>query len=334
MSRKLDLASGGSLLLLAILLTLAGTAWRIAPLFLHPRVRLAGDGRTPESYGFDLSPLLVPRGQLVASGVAKDGLAALVNPRLMAASEVLVWNRGHRGKYLVPSDRIIGVRLDHEARAYPLRVLNWHEVVNDTLGGVPIAVTYNPLCDSVVVFHRTVGGELLELGVSGLLYNSNLLMFDRRTGGRGESLWSQLQARAIAGRAAAEGRRLQSLPFSLARWDEWVARFGETTVLAPDPAEVERYSRDAYGTYFESERLRFPVAPLPPEGMLPGKLRVLVVGPSGRRSVYRFEDAPERYRWPEQGAGEIIHAFWFAWYATHPDDPGTLVESAAATAGH
>ena len=103
-------------------------------------------------------------------------------------------------------------------RAYPLRVLVWHEVVNDTVSGLPILVTYNPLSEGIAVFDRRVAGRTLSFGVSGLLYQSNLLMYDR-DGTRGaESLWSQLQARAVSGPAAGAGQTLELVPFALARW--------------------------------------------------------------------------------------------------------------------
>jgi hypothetical protein len=100
----------------------------------------------------------------------KDALQALVDPPTVAGSDIKRINADQRGKFLVSSDRVIGVSLNGAHRAYPLQVMNCHEIVNDTLGGVPIAVTYNPLCDSVVVFERELDGETLVFGVSGLLY--------------------------------------------------------------------------------------------------------------------------------------------------------------------
>ncbi len=143
------------------------------------RAHPIGDGRHVASYGFTLEPCLVPRALLVASGMPKDGLAALVDPPVWTGLQADAARVGH-GRFLVPSDRVVGVRLGGAARAYPLRMLVWHEVVNDTLGGVPIAVTYDPLCDSAVAFRREVRGETLAFGVSGLLFDSNLVLYDRR----------------------------------------------------------------------------------------------------------------------------------------------------------
>ena len=111
------------------------------------------------------------------------GFPSLTNPKLLTVSEAI---------YLEDHDRVIGVRFGGEARAYPLRVLNWHEAVNDTVGAKAIAVTYCPLCDSSLVFDRDVGGEVREFGISGKLWNSNVLLYDRQKDSRQESLWSQL----------------------------------------------------------------------------------------------------------------------------------------------
>jgi hypothetical protein len=323
-------ASGGWVLLAAILITVAGTIWNLAPLFDPKRERPRGDGRNPSSYGFDLGTTLVPREAIVSSGLVVDALPALADPESIPFRELAAGQTSGRGRYLVPSDKLVGVVLGGEARAYPLRVLVWHEVVNDVVGGVPIAVTYSPLSGGIAVFDRRVGGDTLTFGVSGLLYQSNLLIYDRKPGHVGESLWSQLQARAIAGPAAAAGSTLTVLPVALARWDEWSAAWPDTRVLAPLPDELDKYGRDVYGSYINSDELRFPVDPLPPPGaralktqlfvdlatnppalvplvMRPDERKLEVVGPSG----------------PQPALG--MYAYWFAWYATHfaaPPAPG------------
>jgi len=335
--RLLDLRSGGWLLLLTALLVLLVGVWLVPPLFRSDGGAI-GDGIHVESYGFDLRDALVR--EIVAAGLPRDGVPSLDHPEIMAAEEVAVFNQAHRGKYLVSDDRVIGVELNGERRAYPIRVLNWHEVVNDTLGGVPVAVTYHPLCDSVVVFDRRVDGEPYVFGVSGLLHNSNLLMYDRSSGPRGESLWSQLQARAIAGPAAARQTRLNVLPASVARWSHWRERFPDTTVIRPALARLKRYQRNPYGNYFVTQSPRFPVDPLPPEGSLPLMTRLFILERDGHRWLVPLEgddlEGSVALRdWPDlevedagQSASVILaagpgarsfHSMWFAWYAHHPD---------------
>jgi hypothetical protein len=308
-----------------------------------------GDGRHAESYGFDLSFSLVPVDEIVASGMMRDGLRALNHPGTMTPEEILEANEKGRGKLLVGSDRVIGFAAGRQARAYPLRLLRWHEVVNDTVGDRAIAVTYNPLCDSAVVFSREVGGEVLSFAVSGLLLNSNLLMYEVREDGS-SSLWSQLQARAIAGNAARQGTVLQVLDGQLATWDWWLEQHPESTVMAPETDLKRLYKRDPYHSYFGSDVLRFPVNPMPVETGLRLKDRVVAIQLGDERRVYAlphlaaasgrdsgsirtrvggYEATLKFAREPgiatfvvEDAAAprpELIHAFWFAWYAAHPD---------------
>jgi hypothetical protein len=342
--RRLDWRSGGWLLLLAAALVVAIVAWRVVPI-LRTSSRAIGDGQQVESYGFSLDPLLVARERIVAAGFAKDGIPALVDPPRMRGDAVAAFNESMRGKYVVSDDRVVGLVLAGEARAYPVRLLNWHEIVNDTLGGVPVAVTYHPLCDSVVVFDRRVAGETLEFAVSGLLHNSNLLMFDRRAEARRESLWSQLLARAVAGPAAREGRVLRVLPASLARWDLWLEAHPDTTVIAPDPKLVKRYERNPYGNYYLTAKLRFPVDPLPPDDGRSKMRPIVVVERDGRRWLGDLDpQRPAEDGWQEPLAGvrlridrsappsvliepgegtRVFYSAWFAWYAHYPSERST-----------
>ena len=152
-----------------------------------PAAAQGGSGRRA-SKPFDFSDATVPVEEIHSGGPPKDGIPALSKPRLIAAGEAT---------YLKPADRVIGVAIEGEARVYPIRILNYHEIVNDKIGGRPIAVTYCPLCDSAAVFDRETPRGVREFGVSGLLYNSNVLMYDRDE--KAESLWSQLRTEAVTG---------------------------------------------------------------------------------------------------------------------------------------
>jgi hypothetical protein len=288
--------------------------------FGGPRV---GDGKDPATYGFDLTTTLVPRGEIVASGMSKNGLKAMDLPALITADALEPIRRERKSAYLVSGDRVIGVEIEGRARAYPIRVMNWHEVVNDTLGGRAIAVTYSPLCDAVVVFDRDVEGETLRFGVSGLLYNSNTLMYDARPAGSKESLWSQLQFRAVVGPAAAAGESLKIVPSYLGVWSDWLRRHPATTILAPEGKEMfERYKVDVYGTYFDSPRLRFPVRPLPPD--LPKWYKEPVeVDSAGAVTLLSSFDRGVVIPHTSQA-----HALYFAWYAMHPEMTLSNVEPA------
>lgn len=319
-SRLFTFRSGGWVLLAGVLFAGAGVWWNLRVLWDADRAPPRGDGRDPATYGFSLTDGVIEVDEIVSSGMIVDGLRSLVNPELATPADVAAFNERERGKFLVPGDKVIGVVLRGEARAYPLRVMNWHEVANDTVGGIPIAVTYHPLSEGIAVFDRRVGGEVLEFGVSGLLHDSNLLMFDRRPGGVEESLWSQLLGRAVTGPAAARGDRLKILPVALARWDDWVRDYPETTVLAPIRAELEFYKRDLYGKYWLSDEIKYPAEPMPPEGSFPPKTRVFIdleekevtVTPlPGAGNDRKFEQVGPSGTVPRRG----VFAFWFAWYA-------------------
>jgi len=333
-SEKLfTMRSGGWVLLLAAAVTLVGTVWNLAPLLDPNRMRPRGDGRSAQSYDFDLTATLVPKEKIVSCGMVTDALPPLDDPKTITLAELSGLETVGRGSYLVPKDKVIGVVVNGAARAYPLRVLVWHEVVNDTVSGVPIVVTYSPLSEGVAVFDRRVAGKERRFGVSGLLYQSNLLMYDRERAHPAESLWSQLQARAVAGPAAAASLTLQSVPFALARWEDWQATWPGTTILAPVPGDGSKYGQDVYGSYFNSDELRFPVDPLPPEGPIGKKTRVFVSGAPGSWTVQPLTVQEDESRFEVVGPSGTtpaagFYAFWFAWYATHADDPG-----AAGTAG-
>lgn len=352
--RLLTLASGGWLLAIAGLLCVIVIVWWAQRAWNKPPV--VGDGRDPATYGFDLSNLLVSRSNLVGAGFGKDVMPAFGDPRVFTLEEAAAFDKrsrkGHQGKFLVPSDLVIGVVVHDEARAYPLRFMNWHQACNDELGGVPICVTYDPLCDSMVVFDRRVGDEVLTFGVSGLLYNSNMLYFDRREDPADESLWSQLQFRAIAGPAAERGAELMVLPARLVHWSTWQARYPQTTVLAPDMNRTQLY-KQGFRKYLASDQLVFPVDPRPPADSLPVKARVVairvadvwhtlpvmeVIDRAGEPGIWEaqlggvevhlgYDDEPPAV-WIESDVFEelaVVHARWFAWYAMHRDGAGALV---------
>lgn len=345
-SRAGFLRSGGWIVIVALVVTTCAFGIYAAGLIRARGPRPVGDGQHAESYGFALEPCLVPRERLVSSGMPRDGLSALVEPPTWTLPQVEV-AAGRYRKLLVPGDRVIGIRLGGQARAYPLRLLVWHEVVNDTLAGVPIAVTYNPLCDSAAVFRRAVAGHTLTFAVSGLLYDSNLLMYDRQPKSRRESLWSQLLFKAIAGPAASAGATLEVLPISVERWGDWRRDNPETTVLAPDPRLAERYSSDPYTSYFGSDQLRFPVQPLPSPARYPLKTPLVALGGPQGWTAFPFpilaslSGVPAGAPWGglvkalscraggntvavaldrlPPGTG-VVYASYFAWFATHFTD--------------
>lgn len=323
--RMLDFRSGGWVLLLALLITLVMVVGRVimlAPTF--DKARALGDGVHAESYGFDLSNCIVSRKTLVAASadLPRDGMPTLDEPQTIAAAS-LAENAVLGGvRKLTGLDRVVGVRVNGHARAYPLWILAWHEICNDTLGGAPIAVTYSPLCDSVVVFDRRVDGETLEFGYSGLLHNSNLVMYDRSRESiasqpAGPSLWSQLLFKAISGPAVERGAELTVMHADVTIWEQWRRAHPETEVILPVPSRKRVYKRDAYAHYYATGELRFPVEPTPPVNGLPWMSPVIAVRENGAWRLLRGEpDLPA-----DSGEAPRVYALWFAWHAHHPDTP-------------
>ena len=232
-----------------------------------------GDGVDPATYGFDLSNLAIEFDDLQSSGRPRDFLVAYASPGISAGNEAASRNSSRSRswqKEVVSDDRVIGVRINGEFRAYPLFIMNAHEVVLDELGGVPIAVTYSPLLDAVNVFDRRVGDETLEFGVSGLLAESNLLFYDQ---GEEPSLFRQLDGIGISGSRA--GTALLRIPGVVVdRWNTWFSAHPETTVILRDPQSMGRYKRISYERYFDGERWI-----IPPRGEIPmgAKDRMLAV---------------------------------------------------------
>ncbi|QDU39382.1 hypothetical protein Mal4_37260 [Maioricimonas rarisocia] len=288
--------------------------------------------RPSPEHQFEMQPLAIPRDQILSGGPGKDGIPALTDPKFVAPSAAT---------YLKPDDRVIGVARKGDVRCYPLKVLNWHECVNDVIGETPLAITYCPLCDSALVFDRRVGEKELEFGISGLLYNSNVLLYSRNADGP-DTLWSQMKAEGVSGDAA--GTPLKTVPFEVTTWSDWKARYPDTKVLSAETGHRRNYTRNPYSRYFSIQTLMFPVRPLPQEGM-PYKEPILGVWTDGAARAYPLKslseaDTPVELKQtldgesftlqfdPETTTARITEAsegvnhaytFWFAWYAFHPE---------------
>jgi Protein of unknown function (DUF3179) len=180
-------------------------------------------------------------------GVFVDGIPALQNPRFVSPEEAT---------YLAPGEPVFGVEIAGDARAYPLRIMDWHEMANDVVGGVPVALTYCTLCGAGVLYDTRAGGRTFTFGSSGFLYESNKLMFDRQT----DTLWNQLTGEPVNGPLAESGIALKRLPVVVTSWARWRETHPETRVLDIDTGYDRDYTPGkAYGKYFSSPDLMFPV---------------------------------------------------------------------------
>ena len=288
--------------------------------------------------GFDLSNSILPREQILHGGPPRDGIPALSDPKLVSPE---------KAGYLQPASRVIGISLHGQARAYPVAILNWHEIVNDEIGGQRVAVTYCPLCGTAVAFDASIDGKPTDFGVSGLLYNSDVLLYDRDT----ESLWSQIMNQAISGTRV--GKKLTPIPVSHTTWRDWLADHPDTRVLSDDTGHSRDYRRDPYAGYEESRQTFFAVNNEAPDTYHPKEV-VVGLGVDGVYKAYPFIELDKQgksrfsdsingrsfwFDWDAENRsvtitdedGEAVaglQGFWFAWFAFHPD---TLVYRAAAS---
>ncbi len=187
---------------------------------------------------------IVPLDKIKSGGPPKDGIPSIDEPNFVTAS---------KANFVSDDDLVLGLQINGETKAYPLFILVWHEIVNDVVGGVPVAVTYCPLCFTNQVFERTVNGQITEFGTSGKLYNSNLVLYDRNT----DSQWSQAMGIAITGELT--GTSLKRVPFDVAKWSDWKILYPETLVLTTKTGHVRAYGSDPYGDYYTDPQIIFPV---------------------------------------------------------------------------
>ena len=284
------------------------------------------EAQVPVKNGFQLSGLRIPLEQIRSGGPPRDGIPALDRPHFTNAGDAA---------FLSEDDWVLGVEYNFTAKAYPINILNWHEIVNDRFAGEPVVLTWCPLCGSGMAFRgRDSKGLVRQFGVSGLLYNSDVLMYDRQS----ESLWSQVMGEAVAGPAS--GNKLEMLPTELCTWGSWKARHPGTSVLTPDTGFDRDYNQDPYAAYQRSGNLMFPVSAQ--SDALPPKSRVLGLEINGQFKAYPLQWLKKKKKVVETFAGKqvqiewdakakapqltvdgapwpAVNLFWFAWYAFHPD---------------
>jgi hypothetical protein len=217
--------------------------------------------------------------QEIESVVPKDAIPSIDDPQFVTVADVRreeaigparARDRADRALTLSERDPVISVEINGDARAYPLRIMMYHEIVNDVVGGAPVVVTYCPLCNTGLVFDRVIDGAPTEFGVSGKLRKSSLIMYDRRT----ESWWQQYTGEAIVG--AMSGRKLERRVTRLESFKSFARRFPEGRVLIPNDPGAAPYGRNPYLSY-DSERRPFLYRGGLPKGIEP-LARVVVVG--------------------------------------------------------
>jgi len=269
--------------------------------------------------GFIIKSPLVPLSQIYHGGPPRDGIPSIDQPRFIAA---------HQETYLRDSDRVLGLEGTEQDKAYPVRILNWHEIINDG----DTLISYCPLCGTGMAF-KSVDSNF---GVSGLLYNSDMLLYDRET----HSLWSQILGQAISGKR--KGQYLHMLPLQHTSWANWKENHPDTLVLSENTGFSRNYNHTPYGNYATSTSLYFPIDSK--DRRYHPKEMVIGLHYKGIYKAYPFIELSKMKQasFQDSIAGDKIEvrfnsehrsgniylstgkpipsltSYWFAWYAFHP----------------
>jgi len=277
--------------------------------------------------GFDVSNASIPKDEIMHGGPPRDGIPAILDPRFESASDT---------DYLRDDDKILGIEHNGKVKGYPYRILVRHEIANDEIGGLPIMATYCPLCGTGMIFERTYNGKELTFGVSGLLYNSDVLMYDHQT----ESLWSQLKMEAVSGEML--GTKLKWLDAELMEWSAWKQKYPDSEVLSTDTGFNRSYAGEAYPFYEAQESTMFPVpqnrdelrnkawvagviVDEQPKAYHIASLELLdapLEDEVGSKKLTVAFDADSRHVTVTDSEGKeipAVWAYWFAWQAFYPE---------------
>ena len=261
-------------------------------------------------------------------GPPKDGIPSIDNPKFVTVSEANEW--------IQDNELVLAIEYNGIERVYPLQILVFHEIVNDIIGGDPILITYCPLCGSGIAYRGEINGERVEFGTSGKLYNSNLVMYDRKT----DSYWSQIDGISIVGELT--GMKLEQISIDTVVWRDWKDFHPDAEVLSQKTGFRRSYGTDPYGSYYEDSFLIFPVENEDSSSVHP-KTVVFGIEVNGKFKAYKESDLIAESEiidnfngvdliitreedgvvkiFREDTNEEIVKErdFWFAWYAFHPE---------------
>jgi hypothetical protein len=269
---------------------------------------------------------LVHPSKIQSGGPPPDGIPSIDDPRFVSANEASRW--------IADNELVMAILYKGVSRVYPIQIMVWHEIVNDTIAGDPILITWCPLCGSGIAYERRIEGEAVEFGTSGKLYNSNLVMYDRKT----KTYWTQIGGEAVYGELT--GKRLKPVSIDVVVWRDWKKKHPDSEVLSRDTGYPRDYGRDPYGNYYTEPGLFFPVENYSDE--IHPKTVVFGIEVKGVYKAYRESDLIERGKIEDTVGGVRVTVerdsagvvtvtnldsgdpivkerdFWFVWYAFHP----------------
>jgi len=269
----------------------------------------------------------IPLEDIRGGGPGKDGIPSIDNPKFVKTGDA---------SFITDESIGLGLSVNNVSKFYPYSILVWHEIANDKIGGKNVVVTYCPLCGTGIVFDSKVDGKSFEFGVSGKLWQSNLLMYDRTGDSDTESLWSQVLGEAVVGPET--GTKLAIIPSDTVRFGSWKSAHPDTLVLSTDTGASRDYNRDPYGSYYTEEELFFEVDNT--DDRLHSKTLVAGIEVNGTYKAYEIERIPTgttndtvggenlvitkdkndivRIRKQNGEEIEIVRGFWFSWVSVHP----------------
>jgi hypothetical protein len=276
----------------------------------QPSAALGPEDEPPEGaeaeFATDFSRHSVPFSQVLSGGPPKDGIPTIDDPRFVNVEDADSW--------LEPKEPIILFQIGDDIRAYPIQIVMWHEIVNDTVGGVPVVVTFCPLCNTAIAFERTVESKELTFGTTGRLRFSNLIMYDRQT----ESWWQQATGEAIAGEFT--GKKLDFRPASIVSWDDFKSAHPNGKVLSRETGFSRAYGQNPYAGYDDVDNSPFLYEGPKTPGTLPPMARVITVDSGGEAVAYPYDVLRREQVVNETVGGEPVVVLWKPGTASALDD--------------
>jgi hypothetical protein len=256
----------------------------------------------------DFSKRAVPLSEVRSGGPGKDGIPAIDEPKFLPVGEA---------DFVESREPVIALELNGVVRAYPIQILVWHEIVNDVVGGVPVAVTFCPLCNTAIVFDRRVDGQALDFGTTGNLRNSDLVMYDRQT----ESWWQQFGGRALVGKLT--GAKLEQLPAKILAWREFKRAHPNGAVLSRDTGHARSYGENPYPGYDDISSSPFFATRNSDDRRLPAKERVIFLERGDEAVAIAFSTLRRHKVLRVKVGGRMLVARWRAGVASSLDQ-GTV----------
>ncbi len=234
--------------------------------------------------------------EILSGGPSKDGIPAIDEPKYETVVEGDVW--------LEEKEPVVVIEMNGQARAYPLQILTWHEIVNDVIGDTPVMVTFCPLCNTAIAYERRFDGQVLDFGTTGRLRYSNLIMYDRQT----ETWWQQALGNAIAGKYA--GQCLTFVPATIISWKEFMEEFPGGSVLSRKTGYRRAYGQNPYAGYDDISKSPFLYEGPPTDGRLLPMERVLAVELDGETVAYPYTLMQKQHVVNDEVIDEPVTVFW------------------------